>query len=157
MSNRRTAVATILVCAILGLATITLAEQPPNRITIKSLENLYGPAAFDHKKHTDAGFECKKCHHKPFGKTIACKDCHSEQVDKKGFSHEKHWRYSDCADCHQAETSKSLACSNCHKIPFDKKQPQVIGLKGALHAQCMGCHKESGVPNSCTDCHAKKK
>ncbi len=81
---------------------------------------------------------------------------HDEPVAKKDFKHESHWEYDSCESCHQVKSTKELACSACHKVPFDEKNLKVIGLKGALHAQCMDCHKENEVDNSCSACHAKK-
>lgn len=148
-----------LLVVLVGLTAITtfaLAGDPPKKITLKTLENLYGPAVFDHEMHMGAAENCKSCHHKGFTKPMACKECHDEPVDKSKFNHEKHFEYDSCESCHQTKSTKNVACSTCHKIPYDKKNPAVSGLKGAFHGQCMNCHKENEVSNSCTFCHTKK-
>ena len=144
------------IAAFAVLSSIAIAGDPPDKITIKSLENLFGPALFDHKMHTEATDSCKACHHKPFGKPMGCGECHEDTTKPGNFNHEKHWEYDDCASCHRAKSTSELACSSCHLNPYDKKQLHVLGLKGALHAQCMGCHKKNGVENTCTTCHVKK-
>jgi hypothetical protein len=80
------------------------------------------------------------------------------------FSHAQHADIAgDCAKCHHHSAKGSTpACGECHEsiivYHYDvaKRNPN-LGLKGAYHGQCMGCHKkmESG-PMGCTDCHEKK-
>jgi hypothetical protein len=104
-------------CSPLALAGDS--EDPPDKVKLDKLENLYKPTDFDHKAHVDVAEKCETCHHKK-------------------------------------DESESQACSGCHKIPFDLKALHVVGLKGALHEQCMGCHKENDVADTCTSCHEKK-
>ncbi len=51
------------------------------------------------------------------------------------------------------------ACDKCHRWPDEPDNPARIGLKGAYHRQCIGCHKnismESFTPVDCEDCHKK--
>ncbi len=76
------------------------------------------------------------------------------------FDHKGHVEVSDsCKTCHH--TYKKGAgpvkpCFDCHKAEVDENNPEMIGYKGALHLQCMGCHKENGIDNSCVSCHEKK-
>ncbi len=144
------------IAAFALLSSIAIAGDLPGKITIKSLENLYGPAVFDHKMHIETADSCKTCHHKPFGKPMGCGDCHDDTSKLGDFNHEQHWEFDGCASCHRAKSTHELACSSCHLNPYDKKQLHVLGLKGALHAQCMDCHEKNGVENSCTTCHVKK-
>ena len=74
------------------------------------------------------------------------------------FSHGMHTLVADdCATCHHhSEPGQTLACKECHGAPFDPKNLNMPGLKGAYHLQCMGCHKETGGPRGCIECHAKK-
>ena len=142
--------------ALIGAVGVVAADGPPKVIEIKALANIYKVSTFDHEAHTGVADSCRSCHHKPFGKPMACTECHEEPMEKKDFKHEAHWEYDSCASCHQVKSTRELACSSCHKIPFDEKRIEVIGLKGAIHAQCMDCHQENGVDNSCTTCHARK-
>lgn len=64
-----------------------------------------------------------------------------------------------CETCHHrpGPAGGNVECATCHKVPFDEDNLAVIGLKGALHVQCMGCHEKSGAKNDCQACHEKKK
>jgi hypothetical protein len=111
----------IAVAIVTAFSALALAADPPDKIAIKRLENLYEPCLFDHKLHIDVAPKCETCHHK--GGT----------------------------------DGPNAACHTCHKVPFDEQNLGVIGFKGALHQQCMGCHAEKKVKNDCEACHAKKK
>ena len=78
------------------------------------------------------------------------------------FMHKKHATLlKDCITCHHfrpadSKASEATRCSACHQAPFNPELPGRIGLKAALHRQCMGCHKEwNKGPVGCIDCHAK--
>jgi hypothetical protein len=80
------------------------------------------------------------------------------------FSHSYHAEMAgDCAICHHHSVKGSTpACGECHEsiivYHYDaaRRVPD-LGLKGAYHRQCIGCHKEmESGPAGCTDCHAKE-
>jgi hypothetical protein len=80
------------------------------------------------------------------------------------FSHAQHAEIAgNCAKCHHhSPKGVTTACGECHEAivvyhySTDKKGPD-LGLKGAYHRQCMGCHEKMGSgPLGCTDCHEKK-
>ncbi len=80
------------------------------------------------------------------------------------FSHAQHAEIAgNCAKCHHhSPKGTTPACGECHEsiivyhYKTDKKGPD-LGLKGAYHRQCMGCHEKMGSgPSGCTDCHEKK-
>jgi len=78
------------------------------------------------------------------------------------FTHNDHTSYADnCETCHHhSAPGVTASCSKCHSsVPRAQATDKtLIGLKGAYHKQCMGCHKEMGSgPVGCTDCHAKKR
>ncbi len=139
-----------------ALSLLALAEGPQKTVRIDGLVNLWGPAQFDHAMHTGVAESCTECHHAPFGKPMACADCHDAGIDPKSFDHAKHFEHDSCASCHQVESTKDLACGHCHKTPFDKDHLTVPGLKGAYHTQCMGCHAKNGVAKGCETCHKKR-
>jgi hypothetical protein len=91
-------------------------------------------------------------------------DILSKRYGPVEFSHGYHAEMAgDCASCHHhSPKGYTPACGECHEpiivYHYDavKKGPNV-GLKGAYHGQCLGCHKEmESGPVGCTDCHEKK-
>lgn len=80
------------------------------------------------------------------------------------FSHGQHAKIAGtCAKCHHHSPKGSTpACGECHESiiiyhPNTAKREPDLGLKGAYHRQCMGCHEKMGSgPLGCTDCHEKK-
>ena len=80
------------------------------------------------------------------------------------FSHGYHAEIAGhCSSCHHhSEEGSTPACGECHE-PITVYQYQgaqretSIGLKGAYHRQCLGCHQEmESGPVGCTDCHEKE-
>ncbi len=78
------------------------------------------------------------------------------------FMHKKHAGIlKDCFICHHhrpadLDASETYRCSACHQKPFNPGLPDRIGLKGAHHRQCMGCHKKwDKGPVGCTECHTR--
>lgn len=80
------------------------------------------------------------------------------------FSHSQHAEIAgDCAKCHHhSPKGNTPRCGRCHEAitvyRYDpKRKGPDLGLKGAYHGQCMGCHREmESGPLGCTDCHQKK-
>jgi len=80
------------------------------------------------------------------------------------FSHGYHAEMTgDCSSCHHHSAEGSTpACGECHEAITVYHYSGVqrgpsIGLKGAYHRQCMGCHQEmESGPVGCTDCHEKE-
>ncbi|MFH1155701.1 MAG: cytochrome c3 family protein [Pseudomonadota bacterium] len=101
---------------------------------------------FSHKKHVDAyKATCGDCHHDAAGKAITPKA--GDDVKR-------------CVECH----------TGIEKVKGEKLSKEDAVKKyyyDAIHANCVGCHKESNIkngdpkgkgpaPTSCTDCHPKK-
>jgi len=80
------------------------------------------------------------------------------------FMHKKHASISnDCTVCHHyrpstPDASETIRCSACHQNSFNPIAPDRIGLKGAIHRQCMGCHKQlhRGPIRCSSACHEKR-
>jgi hypothetical protein len=107
----------IAVAVVTVSSALALAADPPNKVEIKALENLYEPCLFDHKLHTDAAPKCETCHHKggTEGPNAACSTCHKIPYDEddlavigyKGALHKQ------CMDCHAKQNVKN-DCEVCH-------------------------------------------
>jgi uncharacterized paraquat-inducible protein A len=91
-------------------------------------------------------------------------DSLSQRYEPVEFSHGYHAEMiGDCTMCHHhSEEGTTPACGECHEpitvYHYEGTERETsIGLKGAYHQQCMGCHEEWGSgPVGCTDCHARK-
>lgn len=112
----------------------------PEKVTIKGLSDKYEAAEFPHRKIVrtlEAGIQKSKMaayyHADPLA---VCQGCH-----------------------HHSEPSKNPpACSTCHRTNFDAQSKSRVGLLGAYHQQCIGCHTAMQLPKpkatDCTDsCH----
>lgn len=91
-------------------------------------------------------------------------DILSKRYGPVEFSHRYHAEMAgDCVSCHHhSEKGSTPACGECHE-PITvyhykgSERETGIGLKGAYHRQCLGCHKEmESGPVGCTDCHEKE-
>lgn len=124
-------------------------QSVPDSITLNQSGKLYQPFAFNHAKHIEQIKECADCHHHTAG-TLN--------------------QDANCIRCHKNSSATSVvACKGCHSpAPFSPEtladkaaHPQRIhldkmGLKGAMHQSCMGCHQKMGKgPVGCQDCHKR--
>lgn len=103
-----------------------------------------GICEFTHKKHATAA---------PDGHGIACGECHH---DKDGKPLEL------------KEGDAVQGCMECHDKAEKPKKPKGIGKEewktmqleyyyGAMHGNCIDCHKTGGAgPTKCAECHPKK-
>ncbi len=80
------------------------------------------------------------------------------------FSHKMHIDFADsCTTCHHHGKGGAISsCRSCHEpigvyhYKGSSRGPG-LGLKGAYHTLCIGCHKENeSGPTGCNDCHIKK-
>jgi octaheme c-type cytochrome (tetrathionate reductase family) len=115
----------------------------------------YEPVGFSHRIHDEiVGGDCSACHHRfssdPSDRVgVDLKEFHAQFDVKLGGA---------CASCHQDMKEKApQGCQRCHAAPSEADSPSRIGLKGAYHRQCIGCHesqpKPSTAPTSCSGCH----
>lgn len=103
-------------------------------------QHRMGIVEFDHKAHVDDyGLKCGECHHDENGKPLNDL-CYEDPV--KG-----------CIECHdkQGRPRRDQSMS-----PEEWKAEQLKYFYGAIHENCMGCHKkmEAG-PTRCTECHPR--
>ena len=97
-----------------------------------------------------------------FGLEVIKIDLLKKRYESVEFNHGAHINYvDDCSRCHHY-TQEPVKCIECHEIIEvytykGKKRGKGIGLKGAYHGLCLGCHKEMGGPVGCEDCHVRKK
>ncbi len=136
----------ILAVLFAGVATLFAAaginaglEECPDVITMKHEdafeEHRMGIVDFTHTEHVeDYGYDCGECHHDENGEPT-----------------------NDIA-CDEDVTS----CITCHSEPGGNPQSSTEYYSGAIHKNCMDCHKayneETGdkvAPIACTQCHPR--
>jgi octaheme c-type cytochrome (tetrathionate reductase family) len=118
--------------------------------------DFYEPVRFTHLAHDVAtGGDCGVCHHR------FSWDPEDRVGEDLGELHELFdvELGGPCAACHEMEEISIQSCSSCHWGPNEADDPSRLGLKGAYHRQCIGCHEEqaSGVvaPTDCRSCHKR--
>lgn len=139
------------------------------------------------KNHENSKLECKTCHNCevptknnpclnpcPRDKMIAINPSADQgpevivlnKLENKYvpvvFSHKLHAQMSEmsggCKGCHHYNTlGPILPCENCHETNRKRDDITKPDLKGALHRQCMDCHREWSHSTNCTSCHELKK
>ncbi len=147
-SGRRSICILTWLAVCLGLASAGLGKDMPETVKLNSLSQYYDGADFDHAMHLDVASDCAVCHHHTTGTAV---------------------QEGNCAKCHSGgEMLAKVACRDCHaREPFSadyllaKKQDSQryhqdqLGLKGAYHQSCLGCHQQMGGPTGCQDCHSR--
>lgn len=102
-----------------------------------------GIVMFGHKKHTAAapdgyGIVCGECHHDKDGKPLEIKEGDAVQ---------------GCMACHD-KADKPKKPEGISKE--DWEDLQLTYYYGAVHANCINCHRASGAgPVKCAECHLK--
>ena len=133
---------------VAGLPLPSAAVTPPAQVVIDQLSKDFAPVQFDHASHVDMVGDCSECHHHTTGtasKNPDCMRCHDS-----GGSGER----VACRDCHAAEP---FSADHLKKTTEDRKRyhRDPLGLKGAYHRSCTGCHEAGSGPTGCLDCHPR--
>lgn len=134
----------IIVFALLlfpGSAATAPYDEAPDTLTLDRLQELYEPVEFDHAMHM-AGYDCSLCHHHTTGDGCehpVCSRCHASTGPADQVA---------CSGCHP-DRSTSRPASDTPLYHIDKPD-----LLGALHLQCLSCHRADGGPTGCRECHA---
>lgn len=132
----------------LGSASAGWGMDLPETVALNSLSQFYAGVEFDHAMHLDVTSDCAVCHHHTTGMAL---------------------QESRCAKCHKGgDLQARVACRDCHvKEPFSASYLQAkkadsqryhidqLGLKGAYHQNCLGCHQQMDGPTGCLDCHSR--
>jgi len=98
-----------------------------------------GICVFSHKKHaTEYDITCGECHHDENGKPLELKEGDAVQ---------------GCMECHE-EAGKPKKEKGMSKDEW--KEMQLEYYYGAIHSNCIDCHKSGGAgPVKCAECHPK--
>jgi hypothetical protein len=137
----------ILMMALTMAPANGFAKAVPDTISLDALVQLYDAVKFDHSKHINLVKDCEQCHHHTTGTLVTdknCVRCHKNSGATAVVA---------CRGCHAVQTfsAEALRGKDRNTYHMDK-----LSLKGAYHQGCTGCHKKSGGPTGCQDCHALK-
>lgn len=139
-------IAGLFMLALIAAPAESRAKNIPDTIELDALVNLYGKVQFNHAGHIALVKDCADCHHHTTGTLV---------------------QNPNCVKCHKnSGATASVACRSCHFAqPFsaqalrqkDRKayHNDIMGLKGAYHQGCTGCHVKMGGPTGCQDCHTR--
>ena len=145
-------------------STFRHAERPDayrnlyvlNSAVLNERIDYYEPVRFTHRTHdVNTDSNCSICHHRF---AMGPDDRVGEDVNKIHESIEIRIAGASCTSCHQDLNEKKFQkCSQCHSASNESDFPARIGLKGAYHRQCIGCHqvqpKTANAPTDCASCH----
>jgi hypothetical protein len=108
-------------------------------------EHKHGIVKFNHKKHIDA---------KPNGYGIACGECHHDKEGKPLANLKATDKVQGCFECHSKPDKPKKESSMTDE---EWKKLNLSYYYGAMHENCIGCHKTQGKgPVKCAECHPKK-
>ena len=139
-----------------GMAILALNAVPsgagakglPDTIELGSMASLYEKVKFDHAGHIKLIKDCAECHHHTTGTLVhdpVCARCHKNSGATTVVA---------CKGCHEAEPFSAAAIRGKSSTAYHTDR---LGLKGAYHQNCTGCHEREGGPTGCRDCHARRK
>lgn len=143
------------ICLLFFTAAINAEEEAPcaegdasDVIEMKNTEafaqHRMGIVMFNHKKHHDA---------EPDGYGVGCGECHHDDSGTPLNDLKAGDNVQGCLECHD-KTEKPKRTPDM--TPEDFAELQLEYYYGAIHENCMGCHKEKGAgPVKCTECHPK--
>lgn len=146
---KRQIVMAVVGAMVMLVSGICLGAGIPDRITINSIQKYYEGVDFNHSAHINNLKDCGLCHHHTTGAQITdpnCVRCHKNSGAQAVVS---------CKECHSStpfapEELKRQRNQHPPIYHMDK-----VGLKGAYHLGCVGCHKKMGAPTGCQDCHKR--
>ncbi len=134
---------------MLLVSNVCFGTGIPDRITINSIQKYYDGVNFNHAAHINNLKDCGLCHHHTTGAQVSdpnCVRCHKNSGAQAVVS---------CKGCHAAEpfTPEALKRQRDQHPPIFHMDK--VGLKGAYHLSCVGCHKKMDGPTGCQDCHKR--
>jgi len=137
-----------LVVLTICMVPVTLpAMETPASVDLNLEGEYFSTVLFDHSFHEEVG-DCDACHHHATGGGTSdrnCMECHADSPARQSVA---------CSDCHakQPFSAETLQAKSTNTYQYHVDTP---GLKGALHQNCLGCHKEQDGPVGCQDCHER--
>lgn len=106
-----------VVMATVFSASVIVAGNAPEKVTVSDVQKSKPAVTFNHKAHAERIKNCAECHHKDAaGKEQKCFNCH-KAVKKDKAAPLKDAMHTKCKDCHAKDASKKAPtkCDGCHK------------------------------------------
>lgn len=131
----------------MGSGAAAFGMDLPETVVLNSLSHYYDGVSFDHALHEQVA-DCAACHHHTTGmpsQDPSCMRCHAAPTEVSVVA---------CRDCHSAEPF-SAGYLKAKKADTHRYHTDKLGLKGAYHQSCLGCHQAMGAPSGCMDCHPR--
>ncbi|UCF35658.1 MAG: Ni/Fe-hydrogenase cytochrome b subunit [Acidobacteriota bacterium] len=125
-----------------------------NSVILNADEDYFEPVRFSHTAHDSyTRGNCGVCHHRfsldgddRVGEELHAFHAQLEIVPEGA-----------CSNCHDMSSLYIQRCDSCHWASSEGPEENLVGLKGAYHRQCIGCHEEGGggatLPTDCISCH----
>jgi hypothetical protein len=140
----------IAVISLLFIATAINAQEAGKSDVIEMkhtkafTQRKQGIVMFAHKKHFDA---------KPNGYGIGCGECHHDKEGKPLANLKDSDKVQSCFECH---TKPDKPKKESGMTDADWKKLNLSYYYGAIHENCISCHKTQGKgPVKCAECHPK--
>jgi hypothetical protein len=137
-------------CSLVGGAPLSTEQnrKVPDLVLLDSLSDAYEGVRFDHALH-DSYAACVECHHHVAGQPSAdpaCSNCHRSGAVGGAVA---------CKSCHLTDRFSDDSLSMRRNL--SRYHIDIIGLLGAFHLNCLGCHLSlTAGPTGCLDCHQSK-
>ena len=149
-TDRRFLIGGLLMIVSLLMPIKSGGQSTPEKLMLDSLVQNYEGVSFDHAKHVGLSKDCAVCHHHTTGTSVEnanCVRCHKNSGATVVAS---------CRGCHAAQpfSAETIKANRQNPLTYHRDK---IGLRGAYHQSCRGCHVEVGGPTGCQDCHPRKK
>jgi hypothetical protein len=156
----------VILVAALGVASAMASAQSarPARAGIDPLNCRACPTAATPTKKDPALVACPRLKLKgfhlldeaPVALTLGTPDGRYGLVQ---FAHRAHAHMAEtakgCSGCHHYDQAGPIQpCRTCHATSRKRSDLGKPDLKGAMHRQCLECHRDWNAETSCSTCHA---
>jgi len=148
----------IMILTISGIGMLFLvaginAEETGEKACVPDMMKMKNEQAFQQHRMGIVQFNHKKhAADKPDGYGLGCGDCHHDENGKPLSDLKPGDAVQSCFECHD---KKNRPRRDPSMSPEEWKKEQLNYYYGAIHENCMGCHKKQGGPVRCTECHPR--
>jgi hypothetical protein len=112
MSRKLAVILIAIAVAMAFVASMAVAADPPDQVTITKTGDKKSEVTFPHSKHAES-FDCFKCHHASKAKEEikGCLECHGKDEEAPAPKDAYH---DQCRGCHKEQAKGPTKCKECH-------------------------------------------